>query len=196
MICCENRGDRTALGPFAARLGLRCGWGSQARRPRRVKAGDRRLRGAGLADDSARGVAAASGAGGSGRPYTGLHRLVGRCGGACPSAVGWLASLSAAQVAGLVLGLAVLGVLAAQGWLLLNLLRQNGRLLMRVDTLEWRLGAGGVAPSPNGVEVQPPLGLPLGDTAPEFELPGLHRETLTLESLRTAGKPIKTVFTE
>jgi len=116
--------------------------------------------------------------------------------GAGSSAVGWLASLSAAQVAGLVLGLAVLGVLAAQGWLLLNLLRQNGRLLMRVDTLEWRLGAGGVAPSPNGVEVQPPLGLPLGDTAPEFELPGLHRETLTLESLRTAGKPVILLFTE
>jgi uncharacterized membrane protein YphA (DoxX/SURF4 family) len=66
-------------------------------------------------------------------------------GGAGPSAVGWLASLSATQVAGLVLGLAVLGVLAAQWWLLLNLLRQNGRLLMRVDALEWRLGAGGVA---------------------------------------------------
>ena len=62
-------------------------------------------------------------------------------GGAGPSAVGWLASLSAAQVAGLVLGLAVLGVLAAQWWLLLNLLRQNGRLLMRVEALEWRLGA-------------------------------------------------------
>ena len=116
--------------------------------------------------------------------------------GAGPSAVGWLASLSAAQAAGVVLGLAVLGVMAVQGWLLLNLLRQNGRLLMRVDELEWRLGAGGVAPSPNGVEVQPPLGLPIGDTAPEFELPGLRGETLTLESLRTAGKPVMLLFTD
>ena len=36
--------------------------------------------------------------------------------GAGPSAVGWLADLSAAQVAGLVVELAVLGVLAAQWW--------------------------------------------------------------------------------
>src|SRR5215217_6455444 len=101
--------------------------------------------------------------------------------GAGPSAVGWLADLSAAQVAGLVVELAVLGVLAAQWWLLLNLIKQNGRLLMRVEALEW--GPGGAATSPNGsVATQPSLGLPIGEIAPEFELPGLHGETLTLES--------------
>src|SRR5215203_1432483 len=60
--------------------------------------------------------------------------------GAGPSAVGWLAGLSGAQIAGLVVGLAVLGVLAAQSLLLLNLIKQNGRLLMRVDALESGLG--------------------------------------------------------
>jgi peroxiredoxin/uncharacterized membrane protein YphA (DoxX/SURF4 family) len=115
--------------------------------------------------------------------------------GVGPSAVGWLAGLSAAQVAGLVVGLAVLGVWAAQWWLLLNLIKQNGRLLMRVDALEW--GPGGGATSPNGsVATQPPLGLPIGATAPEFELPGLHGETLTLESLRAAGKPVMMLFTD
>src|SRR5829696_768405 len=84
-------------------------------------------------------------------------------GGAGPSAVAWLAGLSAAQVVGLVFGLTLLVVLAAQWLLLLNLLRQNGRLLVRVDALE--RGAGGAAPSPNGVEAQPPAGLPIGDTA-------------------------------
>src|SRR5215207_4891398 len=93
--------------------------------------------------------------------------------GAGPSAVAWLAGLSAAQVVGLVFGLALLVVLAAQWLLLLNLLRQNGQLLVRVDALERERGAGGAAPSPNGVEAQPPAGLPIGDTAPEFELPGL-----------------------
>jgi methylamine dehydrogenase accessory protein MauD len=116
-------------------------------------------------------------------------------GGAGPSAVGWLVGLSATQVAGLVVGLAVLGVLAAQSWMLLNLIKQNGRLLMRVEALEW--GPGGAATSPNGsVATQPSLGLPIGDTAPEFELPGLHGETLTLESLRASGKPVMLLFTD
>src|SRR5215217_4205922 len=116
--------------------------------------------------------------------------------GTGPSAVGWLAGLWGAQAAGLVVGLAVLSVLAAQSWLLLNLIKQNGRLLMRVDALEWGLGRG-AATSPNGsVATQPPLGLPIGATAPDFELPGLHGETLTLESLRAAGKPVMLLFTD
>jgi methylamine dehydrogenase accessory protein MauD len=116
--------------------------------------------------------------------------------GAGPSAVGWLAGLSAAQVAGLVVGLAVLSVLAAQSLLLLNLIKQNGRLLMRVDALESGLGAGAATPPNGSVATQPSLGLPIGDTAPEFELPGLHGETLTLESLRASGKPVMLVFTD
>ena len=116
--------------------------------------------------------------------------------GAGPSAVGWLVGLSAAQVAGLVVGLAVLSVLAAQWLVLLNLIKQNGRLLMRVDALESGLG-GGAATSPNGgVATQPSPGLPIGATAPEFELPGLHGETLTLESLRASGKPVMLLFTD
>jgi methylamine dehydrogenase accessory protein MauD len=116
--------------------------------------------------------------------------------GAGPSAVGWLAGLSAAQVAGLVVGLAVLSVLAAQWLVLLNLIKQNGRLLMRVEALEWGPG-GGAATSPNGsVATQPSLGLPIGEIAPDFELPGLHGETLTLESLRASGKPVMLLFTD
>lgn len=117
-------------------------------------------------------------------------------GGAGPSAVGWLAGLTAAWVVGLLVALAVLGVLAVQGMLLLNLLRQNGRLLMRVQALEEGLGSS-TATSPNGgVATQPSVGLPIGSTAPDFELPGLHGETLTLESLRTSGKPVMLLFTD
>jgi methylamine dehydrogenase accessory protein MauD len=117
-------------------------------------------------------------------------------GGAGPSAVGWLAGLSGTQVAGLVVGLAVLGVLAVQWWALLSLIKQNGRLLERVDALELGQG-GGAATLPNGsVATQPSPGLPIGDTAPEFELPGLHGETLTLESLRASGKPVMLLFTD
>jgi methylamine dehydrogenase accessory protein MauD len=119
-------------------------------------------------------------------------------GDAGPSAVGWLADLSAAQVVGLVVGVAVLGVLAIQGLLLLDLLRQNGRLLMRVEALEEREeGLGGTATSPNGgVVAQPSVGLPIGSPAPDFELSGLRGETLTLASLRASGKPVMLLFTD
>ena len=113
--------------------------------------------------------------------------------GAGPSAVGWLAGLSAAQVVGLVVGLTVFGVLAIQGLFLLKLLRQNGRLLLRVEALEGGLGG---EPSGDGEEAEPPAGLPIGDSAPEFELPGLEGERLTLESLRASEKPVMLLFTD
>jgi methylamine dehydrogenase accessory protein MauD len=102
-------------------------------------------------------------------------------GGAGPSAVGWLGDLSAAQTAVLIVGLAVLGVVAAQWLFLLHLLRQYGRLLVRVEALE---GEG------------PAEGLPVGETAPDFELPSLDGNTVTLESLRAPGKPVVLLFTD
>ncbi len=116
-------------------------------------------------------------------------------GGAGPSVVSWLGGLSTSQFVALVVGLVVLGVLAAQWWLLVHLLRQNGRLLMRMEALEARLGVGGTLPSQNGV-AQPPAGLPIGASAPDFSLSGLYGETLTLESLRALDKPVMLFFTD
>ena len=99
-----------------------------------------------------------------------------------PSAFGWLGDLSIAQAAALIVGLAVLGVMSAQWWLLLHLLRQYGRLLMRVEALE------------EGESLE---GLPVGDPAPDFELPGLlHGETLRLESLRAPERAVMLLFTD
>src|SRR5215204_7368054 len=115
--------------------------------------------------------------------------------GAGPSAVGWIGDLSAAQGASLIVGAVVLGLVVAQWWFLVHLLRQNGRLLVRLEALEAGLGAaGGGVPSPNGS--QPPLGLPVGSTAPTFNLSGLYGETLTLESLRAGGKPVVLLFSD
>ena len=116
--------------------------------------------------------------------------------GAGPSALSWIADLSSAQLAALIVGLLVLGLLAAQWWFLVHLLRQNGRLLVRLEALEGRLGANGAIPSQNGVPAQPPAGLPVGTTAPDFNLSGLYGETLTLESLRSSGKPVMLLFTD
>jgi methylamine dehydrogenase accessory protein MauD len=101
-------------------------------------------------------------------------------GGAGPSAVAWLGGLSVAQTAVLIVGLAALGVVAAQWLFLLHLLRQYGRLLARVEALE---GEG------------PAEGLQVGETAPDFELPSLDGNIVTLESLRVPGKPVVLLFT-
>lgn len=93
--------------------------------------------------------------------------------------------MTSGQLIGLVVGIAVLGVLAIQGWLLINLMRQNGRLLLRRDELEARLNPAGVAPAP--APVQPVRGLPVGTPAPNFELPLVSGGTLTLGALCATG---------
>jgi hypothetical protein len=87
-------------------------------------------------------------------------------GDAGPSAVGWIGALSAFQLLVLIGGLVLLGLLAGQGWFLLHLLRQNGRLLVRVEAFEDSFGSGdATAPYLNAAASQPAAGLPIGTTA-------------------------------
>lgn len=111
-----------------------------------------------------------------------------------PSLTGWIGNLTSGQLIGLVVGIAVLGVLAIQGWLLINLMRQNGRLLLRMDELESRLDAAGVAPVP--APAQSVRGLPVGTPAPEFELPLVSGGTLTLNALCAKAKPVLLIFSD
>jgi thiol-disulfide isomerase/thioredoxin len=60
-------------------------------------------------------------------------------GDAGPSMVSWAGTLSTMQLLSLIGGLIVLGLLGAQWWFLLALLRQNGRLLVRLGAVEERL---------------------------------------------------------
>jgi peroxiredoxin/uncharacterized membrane protein YphA (DoxX/SURF4 family) len=107
------------------------------------------------------------------------------------SAVSWLAGLSAPAYAGLFAGLVLLALAAVQGWFLLHLLQQNGRLLVRVEALEARLGING----PAGAEAETARrGLPVGAPAPAFRLPALSGKMVTLDSLRGEGKPVLLLF--
>jgi peroxiredoxin len=119
-------------------------------------------------------------------------------GGAGPSALSWLGALSTAQLLVLLGGVLVLSLLAGQWWLLVHLLRQNGRLLVRLEALEASIATDGsvVAPSQNGTPSQQAEGLPVGSEAPDFSLSGLHSETLTLNALRSSDKPVMLLFTD
>jgi len=70
--------------------------------------------------------------------------------------------------------------------ILVALLRQNGRLLLRVDALEAKVGPAG--------HDEP--GLPKDTPAPAFTLSGLDGESVTLDSLVAQAKPVLLIFAE
>ena len=111
-----------------------------------------------------------------------------------PSLVGWLDDLSTAETVALVLTALLLVIAAVEGWLLVHLLSQNGRLLIRLDALEEAIETGAAIPALGDAAAQPApaqvLGLPVGSPAPAFSLTGLYGETMTLDALRARGKPV------
>src|SRR6266704_3170206 len=86
-----------------------------------------------------------------------------------------------------IVGLALVwAVILAGGWLGWQLLRQNGRLLLRLDELEKRLDElefGGA---------DEPESLLVGSEAPAFELPDLSGERRSLAQFR--GQPLLLIF--
>jgi peroxiredoxin len=100
----------------------------------------------------------------------------------------WFTSLAVAQRIELVAGVIVVALLALESWVLFQTMKQQGRLLLRLEALEAR-----VAGSAGGTAFR---GLPVGSQAPAFSLSGLHRETITLDALRAPGKPVVLVFSD
>ena len=113
--------------------------------------------------------------------------------GVSPAAL--LSGLSSFQLFGLIFAALVIIAFVAQGWLVVNLLRQNGRLLVRLEALEAQVGSEQPQPSPAPAPTQQ-LGLPIGSVAPKFTLPQLDGKEATLDGLRGAGKPVLLLFTD
>jgi peroxiredoxin len=111
-----------------------------------------------------------------------------------PSVIGWIGALSTAQLLVLAGGTVVLALLAVQWFFLFGVLRQNGRLLARLNAVEERLAAAGLAPSENGAHRT--SGLAVGSPAPAFALQDLDGEEVTLDGLRARGKPVMLMFTD
>ena len=116
----------------------------------------------------------------------------GREGNVGPSVVDWFGALSDVQV----LGVLAAVLLAAQWWFLFRLLRQNGRLARRLEAIEESLANGSRALTSSEDGTQRMAGLPVGAPAPAFDVPNLEGQAVTLESLRSLGKPILLLFTD
>ncbi|MGO9445477.1 MAG: MauE/DoxX family redox-associated membrane protein [Thiobacillaceae bacterium] len=108
-----------------------------------------------------------------------------------PSLVSWFGDLTipnrVAVLGGLFGGVLLLG----QAALLLQVLRQQGRILLRLDALD-------APPNRHEAFTQPsPLkaGLPIDYPAPSFRLDELHGEPLSLDDLLADAKPLLLLFT-
>jgi peroxiredoxin len=110
-----------------------------------------------------------------------------------PEFLDWLAVLAASQRIEVAVGVVVLALLLGEGWVLFQVMSQQGRLLLRIEALEARLAEAGLAPSQAAAGT---AGLAVGAPAPGFALPTLIGETTTLQALLALGKPIMLIFSD
>lgn len=92
----------------------------------------------------------------------------------------WLGHRSDAELVAFWLGLALVGLAATSIWFGRELLRQHGRLILRIEALE---AAG-----------RP--GLPMGASAPSFAIEEWSGGELSLDRLLRAGLPVLLVFSD
>ncbi len=108
-----------------------------------------------------------------------------------PSAVSWIATLTAVQDIELVVGLVLVALVGLESWLLLKTMAQQGRLLTRLELLE----ENGVPGNNNNSA----FGLPEDTEAPAFELPDLAGNMVSLNNILAQGaetrKAVMLVFT-
>jgi methylamine dehydrogenase accessory protein MauD len=82
-------------------------------------------------------------------------------------------------------------IVAFMCWLIYQLARQNGRILLRLDRLEGQAAALSLA-SRSAPQSATPQGLPIGSAAPDFELRDLDGNLRTLSEWK--GKRILVIF--
>ncbi len=103
-------------------------------------------------------------------------------------------SLDGVEAAIVVLAALLAGLTAASAWAALHLMRQNGRLLLRLDEIKAVLESAGIDLG-NG-ELDLPEGLPLGSAVPAFALAAADGATVSLADLLAPGVPVLLVFTD
>jgi len=101
--------------------------------------------------------------------------------------------LSAKELAVVVLAVLGLAAIAVETFLLLHTLRQNGRLLLRIEALEAKAALGQQPQMPARMPLQ---GLPIGTKAIPFDLPRANGGRATLDGLLSEGKPLLLISTD
>jgi uncharacterized membrane protein YphA (DoxX/SURF4 family)/peroxiredoxin len=100
---------------------------------------------------------------------------------------GWWVDLETPERVMALAVVALAGVVALQGWVLLQLLRQQGRIVLRLDAVEALAG---------GINAGDRPGLPVGAPAPAFALPDPWGATVALDELLARGRPVLLLFAD
>ena len=106
-----------------------------------------------------------------------------------PGLASWLGALSGTELTLVALSVALASLAAFMLVMVYQLTAQNGRLMLRLEEVEAKLG-GRVEPG------QAPAGLPVNTDAPAFSLLGLDGMPVALKTLRDLGKPLLLLFSE
>lgn len=111
------------------------------------------------------------------------------------SMVAWAGRLSLGEVFGLAAGVLVLALFCGQTWMFVHVMRQNGRLLLRLDAVEAALAGAGV-PMVGSPPAGAHRGLRLGAPAPAFAVARLGGGTSAMTELLSPGKPLALAFVD
>ena len=88
-------------------------------------------------------------------------------------------------------------VMAVQSWMVMHLLTQNGRLFLKIDTIEMQLKAAGFDSWIPDTTLTEQKGLPIGTLAPEFAVTSAHDGSgRTLSQLRSKDRPTVLIFSD
>jgi peroxiredoxin/uncharacterized membrane protein YphA (DoxX/SURF4 family) len=114
-----------------------------------------------------------------------------------PSVFAWIGDLSTSELIFGVIAILALAGVAVEGWMIVHLVSQNGRVLLKLDSLETMLNSQpGQQPTSATAPAKPVIGLAEGSLAPAFALPNLTGETVSLDSLRANGRPVLLVLSD
>ncbi len=122
--------------------------------------------------------------------------LIGARGQAAPSYLDLVDGFRAAEWAALTMAVFAVTVLAAGITFGIHLMRQHGRILLRLDALEQELFKRGLISPSSSREAPAPKGLPIGTPAPAFETANLRGGSTSLGALLAAGHPVLLVFAQ
>lgn len=116
-------------------------------------------------------------------------------GGSRSFPMAWLPDLSLETCIRFLLVATLVAIAGSGIWLFFHVLRQQGRMLIRLEKLEKQLA------SVNSVlQLQTPntgvVGLPIGHPAPAFSLPDLEGNFFSLDDFHKTGKPLLLIFTD
>jgi peroxiredoxin len=111
-----------------------------------------------------------------------------------PDALSWLRNFKTVELVQFIVGLAVLGLLVAVTLILVQILKQQKEVLLRLEELE--LSLEGERARERVHEDLAPLttGLPVGAPAPDFSLPGVAGMAVSLDTLLAEKRPVLLLF--